>query len=353
MDELNNIDITRVTNLNFKIPHRNWKQALAEAYILMTTAMPGEVICIYGPSRAGKSSMLLELRNAICGNPKQNQNEMPFVLLEIANNGGKAAFSYKAFLLDMLELIQHPIYSTRNSGGWSDFTKSKRSERATEVVLAQALVEPLKNMNTLFWVLDEAQHVRYAGKDVLAASGVMDAIKNLAKKASVVLVICGTYPVLQSINYSGHLENRKHDVHLARYRNTDDDLKEFIWILDNYGSNLDLAAPLGSLRNCAEILYKGSFGCIGSVRAILYRASVYAALEHKKINLSHIQRGLKSPNQLVTAAMEIWDGERLLGSEPCMVLEEVVMTQTAIARGKVSGKPFQRKPKRYDAGNRL
>src|SRR5690625_6518878 len=80
-------------------------------------------------------------------------------------------------------------------------------------------------MNTLFWVLDEAQHVRYAGKDVLAASGVMDAIKNLAKKANVVLVICGTYPVLQSINYSGHLENRKHDVHLARYRNTDEDRK--------------------------------------------------------------------------------------------------------------------------------
>src|SRR5690625_6280409 len=105
----------------------------------------------------------------------------------------------------MLELIQHPIYSTRNSGGWSDFTKSKRSERATEVVLAQALVESLKNMNTLFWVLEEAQHVRYAGKDVLAASGVMDAIKNYDTKANVILDICGTYTVFQSINSSRHL----------------------------------------------------------------------------------------------------------------------------------------------------
>lgn len=353
MEELKNIDTSSVTNLNFKIPHRNWKQALAEAYVLMTTAMRGEVICIYGPSRAGKSSLLLELRNAICGNPKQSQDEMPFVMLEIDNNGGKAAFSYKAFLLDMLELIQHPIYSTRNAEGWSDLTKTKRNERATEVLLAHALVEALIHMKTLFWVLDEAQHVRYAGKDVLAAAGVMDAIKNLAHKANVILVVCGTYPVLQSINHSGHLENRKHDVHLARYRDTEDDLEEFIWILDSYDSALELDPSLGALRNCAELLYKGSFGCIGSVRAILYRASVYAALEHAKISIDHIVRGLKAPNQLVTAAQEIQDGERLLGSEPCKMLEEAFTAKSSISKPKGTGKPFQRKPKRYTAGNRL
>lgn len=353
MDELKNIDTSGVTNLNFKIPHRNWKQALAEAYVLMTTAMRGEVICIYGPSRAGKSSLLQELRNAICGNPKQNLGEMPFVMLEIDNNGGKAAFSYKAFLLDMLELIQHPVYSTRNADSWSDLTKAKRNERATEVLLAQALVEGLRNLNTLFWVLDEAQHVRYAGKDVSASASAMDAIKNLAHKAKVILVICGTYPVLQSINHSGHLENRKHDVHLARYRDSTEDLAEFVWILDSYNSALELATSLGSLRDCAELLYRGSFGCIGSVRAILYRASVYAALEHTKISLDHIKRGLKAPNQLVTAAQEIRDGERLLGEAPCAVLDDVVTGHVAIAKQKSAGKPFQRKPKRYAAGNRL
>ncbi len=353
MQELKNIDTSGVRNLNFKIPHRNWKQALAEAFVLMTTAMRGEVICIYGPSRAGKSSLLLELNKAICGNPKQNQEEMPIVMYVVDNNGGKAAFSYKAFLVDMLELIQHPIYSTRNADGWTNLTRSQRIDRITEAILAHALIEGFKNLKTLFWVLDEAQHVQYAGKNVLAAAGVMDAIKNLAQKAKVILVVCGTYPVLQSINHSGHLENRKHDVHLARYRDTEEDLSEFIWILDNYDSALDLDPSLGSLRDCAELLYKGSFGCIGSVRAVLYRASVYAAIERSKINLDHIRRGLKAPNQLVIAAQEIRDGERLLGSEPCKILEEVVTAQDSITKRRNTGKPFQRKPKRYTAGNRL
>lgn len=353
MEELENIDTSGVRNLDFKILHRNWKQALSEAYLLMTTAKRGEVICIYGPSRAGKSSLLLELSNFICKNSILNASELPFVMYEVDNNGGKAAFSYKAFLLDMLEVIQHPIYSTRNASGYTDLTKSQRINRVTEATLAHALIEGFKNLNTLFWVLDEAQHVRYAGKDVLAAAGVMDAIKNLAKKANVTLVVCGTYPVLQSINHSGHLENRKHDVHLARYRDTEEDLKEFIWILDNYESDLELDPSLGSLRECAELLYKGSFGCIGSVRAVLYRASVYAVLERAKINLDHIRRGLKAPNQLVVAAQEIRDGERLLGGGPCKILEEVVTAQESITRRKKNGKPFQRQPKRYTAGNRL
>ena len=142
-------------------------------------------------------------------------------------------------------------------------------------------------------------------------------------------------------------------MHLARYRDSTEDLSEFIWILDSYNSALELAPSFGSLRDCAELLYRGSFGCIGSVRAILYRASVYAALEHTKISLDHIKRGLKAPNQLVTAAQEIRDGERLLGEAPCAVLDDVVTGHVAIAKQKSAGKPFQRKPKRYAAGNRL
>lgn len=353
MEEISNIDTSKVNNLNFKIPHRNWKQAFAEAFVYMTTAMPGEVISIYGPSRAGKSALLDELEKTICGNYKTIADEQPFVRIEIDNNGGKAAFSYRAFLQEMLEIIRHPIYSSCNGSGWSDPVKIARNDRTREARLAQALVEAFKQRKSLFWVVDEAQDMKYAGKDVLAAAGVMDALKTLAKKANVILVVCGTYPILRSINRSGHLENRKHDVHLARYRETEEDLAEFLWILSNYDAALELDASLGSFQNCAELLYRGSFGCIGLVRAWLYRASVQAAVDGCKISLEHIQKGMKSVNQLVTSAQEIEEGEKLLGLKPCKIIQNALTREQSPAKQKGKNKPFQRKPKRYEPGNRL
>jgi energy-coupling factor transporter ATP-binding protein EcfA2 len=356
MEELENINVTNVNNLNFKIPHRNWKQSFAEAFVYMTTAMPGEVISIYGPSRAGKSSLLIELSQAICGKTKPDDDEQPLAMIEIDNNGGKAAFSFKAFLKEMLEIMRHPIYSSCNYDGWYDPNKPSRVNRVTEDTLAKALVEAFRQRKTLFWVVDEAQHIKYAGKDVSAQAGVMDSLKTLAKKAGVILVICGTYPILQIINRSGHLENRKHDVHLSRYRNTEEDLEEFLWILANYDAVLDLDPSLGSLQTCAELLYNASFGCIGSIRACLYRASVQAALDGQKIGIIHIQRGLKAAKLLATSAQEIRDGESFLGIEPCTSLQHAVrgeMIPCTNIKQKKAAKPFQRKPKRYAPGNRV
>ena len=112
----------------------------------------------------------------------------------------------------------------------------------------------------LSWNTIDSKYQRYAGKDTMAAVGVMDALKSMAKKAQVVLVVSGTYPILEAINRSSHLEGRKYDIHLARYHQTPNDIKEFQWILANYDHQLDLHSSLPTLTECTELLYKGSFG---------------------------------------------------------------------------------------------
>lgn len=357
MEELVGINLSKVKTLDFKIPHRNWNQAFAEAYVYMTTASPGEVISIFGPTRAGKTSLLEELIATICGTHKF-ENEMPVVKIEVDNNGGKAAFSYRSFIMETLELMNHPVYSSIKNDGWSDPNRVDRNERAKESTLVHALIECFKQRRTLFWVIDEVQHLKYAGKNVMAAAGVLDALKTLAKKANVILVICGTYPILESMTRSGHFEARKHDVHLGRYRQTEEDIKEFLWILSNYNSELDIDPSLGSLEKCAELLYEGSLGCIGLLRACLYRASVYAAIERKRIGLDHIYKSLKSSNQMLTTAAEIRLGEELLGLKPCSVVEAALENEEdkekkSAAKKQNKGTCFQRKPKRYSSGNRL
>tara|TARA_R110001583_G_scaffold58042_2_gene173319 strand:- start:4730 stop:5821 length:1092 start_codon:yes stop_codon:yes gene_type:complete len=361
MNELENIDISKVSNFNFKIPHRNWKQAFARAFVLMTTTNPGEVISIVGPTRAGKTELLNQLEIAICGTSQFTEGEQPFVSIELVNDDRDASFSFKSLILQALETLRHPFYSSASADGWGDPKAEVRIERAREKTLNRALVRALILRRTRFLVIDEAQHVRYAGKDTRAAVGVMDALKTMAKKANVVLVIAGTYPILDAFNRSSHLEARKYDIHLSRYRHNDEDLAEFQWILAHYDARIDLDESLPSLLECTGSIYRATFGCIGLVRALLYDASTLAAVKRMKVDLNIIEEVMKSPRQLHSVAEEILIGESTLGIEPCPVLSSAVgfcgpkpkAKNNTLQSSSSSAKPFQRKAKRFEPGNRV
>ncbi len=361
MEELANINISRVSNLNFKISHRNWQQAFARAFVLMTTTNPGEVISIVGPTRAGKTELLNQLEIAICGASPFEEDEQPFVSIELVNDDRNASFSFKSLILQALETLRHPFYSSCSEDGWGDLAAEIRIERAREKTLNRALIRALIQRKTRFLIIDEAQHVRYAGKDTRAAVSVMDALKTMAKKANVVLVIAGTYPILEAFNRSSHFEARKFDIHLSRYRHTEDDLREFQWIIAHYDAVMDLDQSLSSLLECTELLYRATFGCIGMLRALLYDASTLAAVNGTKIDLGIIQAVIKSPRQLHSVAEEILSGEATLGVEVCPVLSSAVndfgpkQKAKKTTRESRSGslKPFQRKAKRFEPGNRF
>lgn len=359
MDELNNIDLNRVTNLDIKILHRNWKQAFAEAFVLMTTAMPGEVISIVGPTRAGKTELLRQLGNAVCGVGHENRQgeEQPIVAVELVNDDVHASFSFRSFIIQALEVVRHPFYSSGSPDGWGDPATERRIEQAREKTLNRALIRALRMRKTRFLIIDEAQHIRYVSRNAQAAVSVMDALKAMAKNAGVVLIVAGTYPILEAINRSSHMEGRKHDVHLSRYHQTKEDIAEFQWLLEHYDAALELDESLPSLMDCTELLYKGTFGCIGLVRAWLYRASVQAATRQQKIDLPLLEETKKSPMQLYSIAEEILVGETTLGIVPCEALKSVVESQAPIkskkSKTKSATKPFQRKPKRFDPENRI
>ncbi|WP_166255790.1 ATP-binding protein [Marinobacter salicampi] len=356
MEELKNIDVAKVANLNIKISHRNWKEAFAKAFVLMSTTKPGDVIALIGPTRAGKSELLNQLKVLFTNDLPSECEEQPLVLVELVNDDKDARFTFRSFILQALEILKHPFYSSWSADGWGDPVIDSRLERAREKTLNRALIRALKQRKTRYLVIDEAQHIRFAGRDTMAASGVMDALKVMAKKAEVVLIIAGTYPILEAINRSSHLEARKYDVHLSRYHQNEDDMAEFRWILAHYERFLDLDKSIPNLLDQTELLYRASFGCIGLVRAILYEASVVAVAAGSKIGLTTLQSVIKSSEQLFSIADEILIGEQTLGILPCSVLTSAVTSRPPEKRGKKkpsgTSKPFQRKPKRYEIGNR-
>jgi len=56
-----------IQSIDIQIPHRNWERALSESFALLIAAQPGDVVCIAGPSRAGKTRLIHELCRLITG----------------------------------------------------------------------------------------------------------------------------------------------------------------------------------------------------------------------------------------------------------------------------------------------
>lgn len=346
-----------------RIPHRNWKLALAESFALIYMATPGEVINITGPSRVGKSRLVDELVKMLNGdNVFEETGILPVVSVCAVNKGNNGVFSTKAFSQSLLHASEHPIYCARDL---TDTDKSKKLvyDNTSEATYMTAFAEAIVHRKTRFLFIDEAQHVVYTSKDAMAPTAVMESWKSFAEDNDLVLVIVGAYPILRITSHSTHMLGRISRVHFSRYLEEEDDLEAFKEIVLTYEKLMNLDRALGSLVNHLEMLYRGSLGCIGLLRKWLKAASLFAHAMNKPVDMKMLIRSAPSVEDYKRIQNEIDEGEYYLRSifEPSdkAATKDVTSAKSNIPRSKGAGpkrkegsKPFQRKPKRMEANNR-
>lgn len=336
--------------LDVCIAHRNWQSALEESFALLVTAQPGDVICLVGPSRAGKTRLIQRLTSLLSGNNEFNRSgELPVVAVEASNTGPNGRFSTKAFVHQLLQAVQHPLYFDESL----TYKENTNLDRKPEYQLRRALELGLKHRRSKYLFIDEAQHARYATRDSLA---VMDSWKCLARAGGVVLVLVGAYPMLEIIRDSPHMVGRKREVHLSRYGSTREDLVEFARIIQYYAEELsNVCSEKFPLVNQLELLYSGSLGCIGLLRSWLLYAAALAHANNTTISKEILKRSMLSNADRSVVLREISDGEILLLSDdtahkPVNNSNYSSKSESPSMRRVV--KPFQRKPKRHKPGER-
>src|SRR5690606_23328081 len=209
-----------------------------------------------GPSRAGKTRLIQELRRLLVGDHDfEATGLLPVVVVEAANTGPNGSFSTKAFTQRMLEAVRHPLLAILDEGSIRHEFTLQKLERTTEATLRIALEKALQARGVKYLFVDEAQHARYAAKSAQGPYAVMDSWKCLAQTSEVVLVVVGAYPILEIIRNSPHLIGRKHQVHLPRYQFEKADLHEFATIVAQYARKLDLGESCGGLLQHLELIY--------------------------------------------------------------------------------------------------
>jgi hypothetical protein len=337
-----------------KVNHRNWRNAVAESFSLLTVVDPGDVVCITGPSRVGKTRLIKEVIQLLCGTIDFDKTGiLPAVIVDADNTATNGTFSTKAFTIRMLEATRHPIFSYLDDRLGTSIDLQK-IDRATESNLRGTLERALRLRKTRYLFIDEAQHARYVTKNAQGAYAVMDSWKCLARNANVVLVVVGAYPILEILRNSPHLLGRKNQIHLPRYHATQEDLSEFSRILLSYDPFVDLEPRFTSLLDQLELLYNGSFGCIGLLRKWLVKVSALARARGRQISVDLLKETREAHADMESIATEILNGERYLSTEEASLTSGRNGNSSSVSKklGNNKQKPFQRNPKRYGPGNR-
>lgn len=335
--------------LEVKVSHRQWTNAFKEAFAVLSMASAGDVVCIVGPSRAGKSRLIHELRRQLeNGNSYSETGLLPVISVEAVNAGPNGAFSTKAFTLRLLEAVRHPMLSMHGDNSLT-LSAANKIERSTESILRQALERALKHRGVRYLFIDEAQHVRYASKQSQAPCAVMDSWKCLAQTSGLVLVVVGAYPILEVLRNSPHMLGRKKQIHLSRYGATEQEVLEFAKICRAFEQAMGDYVQSNLLVSHTQYLHERTCGCIGLLKSWLKHALTLAHLNGCQVDLQLLEQTMMSDSDLLEISKEIAEGERLLFSSPRTLPKDNGGTP---APKKPAGKPFNRNPKRYEKGNR-
>ena len=357
---INYTDIAKTIN-TLDINHPIWIRTLELAYARIALAAPGQVVCVIGPPRVGKSRMSSIIRSML-NLPGIGIDDPQSLSIGVraSNCSTNGAFSTKDFARKAVVALNHPILSTSARDDTHTLIRQE-TEGAYWLALERGL--PAAGKRYLF--IDEAQNIcRAKGRN--GAGSVLDAWKCVAEDTGVVLVLTGTYELHNAMQNSTHMLGRKSFVHFPRYRVTREDILGFHSILQTYAGYLPLAPELENIHAYSEYLYTGSLGCIGLLERWFRDALGNAMVRSSPIDLRALEESRACDTDLAITLEEIVAGEEMMAASGIEIpaLKDTAPSKKPEAATKEQSstkqtrkprdvKPFACKPVRRTAGERV
>jgi hypothetical protein len=244
-----------------------------------------EYICVYGPTRVGKSTLVRGLAKQLTerDHPRllADPGHQPVVVVEaLAPVHGR--FDWKELYDSGLAAIGDPFVAP----GMLHLTDPARgregrrsgSARLPTRDLRKALVQGVLARAPAALIIDEANEIAEASAGRRYREQVRH-VRSLAKQMGVVIVLVGTYELLRLRNLTGQLACRSLNVHFPRYDATvPADLADFASALRTLQLYLPLHQPPDLLAHL-DYCYLHSVGCVGILKDWLTTALKQALLE--------------------------------------------------------------------------
>jgi len=325
-----------------KIAHEKYLRAYNQCYSHLTFADPGDFVLLYGPSRVGKSRLSSNLVEDI------SSNGSPLGAIRVIVNPGRSAdqnFVSKNLILSVLDKLQHPFYSKDQYSETHGFGYFERENSENEERLHLAMINSIKAKKTRYIVLDEAQHILHA-KNKKLRMAFLDSWKAMAEELGIVVLLSGTYELLEAVRGATHLIGRSSMVEFPRYHvSKKEDLVHFSDAVYTYEQGV-LASALNEikLKKFYKELAIGSIGCIGHLRKWLLHAlqdSMMRQLDY--FDPSSIFSTRKTAYEISQLEADVGYGESLANT----FIDEGQKPRGLGKKKHKKGRPFQANARRY------
>lgn len=240
------------------------------------------------------------------------------------------AFDWQDFYIRILEqvrdvLIEKKLLVPAQLSLIEELPVMSPAEGMKVAALRRCVEKALRRRGTRVVIVDEAHHILMC-KDRDLQRFAFEQLKSLTDETGTILVLVGTYGLLDIRDHSGQLMRRSDIVHLRRYGYVDDeDRRGFADVFAAFADELPIPLEPG-LPNDLDLFYRKSAGCIGILRNLLLEALRRAVEDGRKsIGRSVVEASAKSNLALRTILKEAMKGEsRLIDIDDTVLRAELL-----------------------------
>lgn len=258
-----------------RIAHPMMKRSLDKLLAMIRNPAGTEIALLCGPTGVGKTTLLnilvAELHRAELEAMKADPGYVPVVSVKAPAPKG-ANFSWKDFGIRVMDALEEPlmehkvaplqINGIKNARGNHNTLNADEVFRVTE--------QSLRFRKTKLLMVDEAQHMHHvtSGRRLLDQ---LDVLKSLSNGGSPIILLTGTYDLLNMFELNGQLLRRTTIINFPRYRYEGTEFQEFLVALKAFQSRLQTDKPTDLIQH-AEFLYERCLGLVGILKNHLERA---------------------------------------------------------------------------------
>lgn len=281
--------------------HKKFDEAFDESYDLIVNAQPGELVHVVGASGIGKST----LRNRLFLEINKSLGQIPRGELRIisvnASNNANSFYDSKDFFSRSLVYAGDPFRFVPNTPDQSKdadsldrylerLIKSKewlsKNIPNTETDIRSSFEKICRIKGVLYFFIDEAHVIRITHKN-RDPSDHVESLKNLAVELGIVIVLFGTFTLLELCNFSSEVNRRGPVVHFSRYTENDDDMTEYLLVLEKLGKAFSFCSP-DFIRTHFEYLFSVTAGVTGEAHGLFRRARAKAWVRTRKAQIKAV-----------------------------------------------------------------